>query len=107
MKKQNKTILNLLVAAFVVVAFIIFFIWILSAPITYATPTNATEGIRYKYVTERTEKAVYIGENTFYTEDGNAWKYDGNFKKGKTYILKIHDNGTKNNIKDDVIVSIN
>ena len=78
---------------------------------TYAIQSDIkTEGNYYKYVTERTEKAIYAGKikgiNTFYTEDGNAWGYSGKFKKGKTYILKMHNNGTKNNIKDDVIISI-
>ena len=43
----------------------------------------------------------------FLTSDGNEWSVDaGTYKKGKTYTLKMHDNGTENDITDDVITAI-
>lgn len=66
-------------------------------PIAYYTPTEmATE----KYV------AYYEGNDTFVTEDGDAWVvYDAGFDKGDGVILYITNNGTVEK-EDDVVLNI-
>lgn len=66
-------------------------------PIAYYTPTEiATE----KYV------AYYDGNDTFVTEDGDAWVvYDAGFSKGDGVILYITNNGTIEKV-DDVVLNI-
>ena len=110
-KKQIKK--RITAAMLLFISFIAVFLMGTKIPTTntYAIQANSTEGLHYKYVTERTEKVVYIGKidglNTFLTSDGNEWSVDtGTYKKGKTYTLKMHDNGTENDITDDVIVAI-
>jgi uncharacterized membrane protein len=74
---------------------------------TYAIASNETNGMHYKYVTEYSQKATYIGSGNFVDENGNEWKIqNGEYKKGKSYTLIMHDNGTENIITDDVIVDI-
>lgn len=92
---------------------VVFFITVENKPntTTYAIPSDtATTGNHYKYVTERKGKAVYIGKekniHEFLTSDGEVFGVLGNgFKKGKTYILTIQDNGTEN-IKDDEVINV-
>ena len=73
---------------------------------TYATPTNGNP-MHYKYVTKYETKAIYIGKSTFLDTNGNEWTITNtDYKKGKQYILTMHDNATENNIKDDVIIDI-
>lgn len=73
---------------------------------TYAIASE-NNGLHYKYVTEYTQKVTYIGKGFFVDTNGNEWKvYDTNYKKGKQYTITFHDNGTENNIKDDVIVDV-
>lgn len=110
-KKQIRKRITMTMLLFI--SFIVIFLMGAKIPATntYAIQTNSTEGFHYKYVTERTEKAVYIGKIdgfcTFLTSDGNEWSVDaGTYKKGKTYTLKMHDNGTENDITDDVITAI-
>lgn len=73
---------------------------------TYAVNTNGNS-MHYKYVTEYKIGATYIGKSTFLDTNGNEWTVTNtDYKKGKQYILTMHDNATENNIKDDVIVNI-
>ena len=70
----------------------------------YYIQADTNHGNHYKWVNTYREKAVYIGNNTFLDVNGNEWEYDDNsLEKGKTYILYMHDNGTEENIIDDVI----
>lgn len=110
-KKQIRKRITMTMLLFI--SFIVIFLMGAKIPVTntYAIQANSTEGLHYKYVTERIEKAVYIGKNDglnmFLTSDGNEWSVDaGTYKKGKTYMLKMHDNGTENDITDDVITAI-
>lgn len=66
-------------------------------PIAYYTPCHmATE----KYV------AYYEGNDTFVTEDGDAWVYhDAGFNKGDCVVLSITNNGTEEKY-DDVVLDI-
>lgn len=66
-------------------------------PIAYYTPCHmATE----KYV------AYYEGNDTFVTEDGDAWVvYDTGFSKGDGVVLTITNNGTVEKV-DDVVLNI-
>lgn len=68
---------------------------------------QADAGINhYKWVNTYQEKAVYIGNNILLDSNGNEWEYaDNSLKKGKSYILNMHDNGTET-ITDDVIYGI-
>ena len=73
---------------------------------TYAIASE-NNGLHYKYVTEYRLNATYIGSGNFVDENGNEWKIqNGEYKKGKSYTLIMHDNGTENIITDDVIVDI-
>lgn len=74
---------------------------------TYAIASENTNGLHYKYVTEYHLNATYIGKGNFIDKNGNEWKVQNNeYKKGKSYTLIMHDNGTENIITDDVIVDI-
>lgn len=73
---------------------------------TYAIASE-NNGLRYKYVTEYRLNATYIGSGNFLDGNGNEWKVQNReYKKGKSYTLIMHDNGTENIITDDVIVDI-
>ena len=76
---------------------------------TYAIPSESNNGTHYKYVTEYSLDATYIGNNKFLDANGNAWLVKDNlhYQKGKSYTLVMHDNGTENDIYDDVIIEIN
>lgn len=66
-------------------------------PIAYYTPCHMTTE---KYV------AYYEGNDTFVTEDGDAWVvYDAGFDKGDRVILSITNNGTIEKV-DDVVLNI-
>lgn len=61
-------------------------------------------GNHYKYVNTYELKAKYDGVY-FIDTDGEAWKTDGEYVKGKVYTLEMSDNGTKG-VLDDVILSV-
>lgn len=66
-------------------------------PIAYYTPCHMTTE---KYV------AYYEGNDTFVTEDDDAWVvYDAGFDKGDRVILSITNNGTVEKV-DDVVLNI-
>lgn len=70
---------------------------------TYAIKNGNT----YKYVTEREVKVTYLGNNTYLSEDGNIWNFQGvTAEKGKRYKMLLHDNGTETIISDDVVISV-
>lgn len=62
-------------------------------------------GHHYHYVTGYTQTAVYE-DGVLITDDGNEWSYDGDFEEGKTYTMWMHDNGTENDVYDDVIMDV-
>jgi hypothetical protein len=89
----------------ILVTMTVFIIFMLSKSETYAIESNSNT--HYKYVTEYTQKATYIGSGNFIDENGNEWAVNSDeYKKGKQYTLLMHDNGTENIITDDVIVDI-
>ena len=114
-KQQRKKQLNkrIIKAILLFICSVAFLVTVVNKPNTqtYAIPCDTTtSGNHYKYITERKEKAVYIGKeksiHEFLTSDGNVFGVLGDgFKKGKTYILTIQDNGTEN-IKDDEVVNV-
>lgn len=69
-----------------------------------------------KWVNVREEKAIYVGNGTFETEDGNLWtvdyqpeyngEYDSSYDLEAEYILVMNDNGTENYIYDDEIMEV-
>lgn len=96
---------RVITAVIILASVIILAILILSKSETYAIESNSNT--HYKYVTEYTQKATYIGSGNFIDENGNEWAVDSDeYKKGKKYTLSMHDNGTENIIIDDVIVDI-
>lgn len=89
----------------ILITMTVFIIFTLSKSETYAIESNSNT--HYKYVTEYTQKATYIGSGNFIDENGNEWAVNSDeYKKGKQYTLLMHDNGTENIITDDVIVDI-
>ena len=89
----------------ILITMTVFIIFTLSKSETYAIESESNT--HYKYVTEYTQKATYIGSGNFIDENGNEWAVDSDeYKKGKKYTLSMHDNGTENIIIDDVIVDI-
>ena len=90
----------------ILITMTVFIIFTLSKSETYAIESNSNT--HYKYVTEYTQKATYIGKGNFVDKNGNEWAVDNNneYKKGKQYTLIMHENGTENIITDDVIVDI-
>lgn len=89
----------------ILITMTVLIIFTLSKSETYAIESNSNT--HYKYVTEYTQKATYIGDGNFIDENGNEWAVDSDeYKKGKKYTLSMHDNGTENIITDDVIVDI-
>lgn len=40
------------------------------------------------------------------TEDGNIWDWDGKVEDGDFLLVWIDDNGTPNNVKDDIVVKV-
>lgn len=96
---------RVITAVIILASMIILAMLILSQSETYAIESNSNT--HYKYVTEYTQKATYIGSGNFIDENGNEWAVDSDeYKKGKKYTLSMHDNGTENIIIDDVIVDI-
>lgn len=96
---------RVITAVIILASVIILAILILSKSETYAIESNSNT--HYKYVTEYTQKATYIGSGNFIDENGNEWAVNSDeYKKGKQYTLSMHDNGTENIITDDVIVDI-
>lgn len=64
-------------------------------------------GNGYKLVTERTEKCVYIGNDTYVTSDGNQWVFsDGKEREiTNTYKITISDKATET-VRDDIVKEV-
>lgn len=63
-------------------------------------------GNHYKYVNVSTYELKTKYDGVYFIDtDGEAWKTDGEYTKGKTYTLKMSDNGTEG-VLDDVIISV-
>lgn len=63
-------------------------------------------GNHYKYVNVSTYELKTKYDGVYFVDvDGEAWKTDGEYTKGKTYTLKMSDNGTEG-VLDDVIISV-
>ena len=86
---------RVITAVIILASMIILAILILSQSQTYAIESESNT-THYKYVKQYTLDATYVG-------DGN---YEEDYAKGKVYKMTMHDNGTVDNIKDDVIIKI-
>ena len=107
-KQRREKVARILAIAGFTIAFVVALI-VCNQPteITYAISDPNGEDLHYKYVTERQIDTVYIGNDTFLDENGNEWLFHNKmYKKGKEYTLRIHDNGTPNELRDDVITEV-
>lgn len=61
----------------------------------------------YVQCIEYTERAKYIGDNTYITDDGNVWEYCDNTKRtaDKSYTL-IFNNRTDADVSNAVVVGV-
>lgn len=97
---------RVIIAVIILVSMIILAILILSQSETYAIESES-DTTHYKYVKQYTLGATYVGNGNFVDENGNEWAVDEeDYAKGKVYKMTMHDNGTVDNIKDDVIIKI-
>ena len=97
---------RVITAVIVLASMIILAILILSQSETYAIESES-DTTHYKYVKQYTLYATYVGNGNFVDENGNEWATDEeDYTKGKVYKMTMHDNGTVDNIKDDVIIKI-
>lgn len=97
---------RVITAVIILASMIILAILILSQSETYAIESES-DTTHYKYVKQYTLDATYVGNGNFVDENGNEWATDEeNYIKGKVYKMTMHDNGTVDNIKDDVIIKI-
>mgnify|MGYP000612643561 CR=1 FL=1 len=88
---------RVITAVIILASMIILAILILSQSQTYAIESESNT-THYKYVKQYTLDATYVGDGNFVDEEDYA--------KGKVYKMTMHDNGTVDNIKDDVIIKI-
>lgn len=97
---------RVITAVIILASMIILAILILSQSETYAIE-NESDTTHYKYVKQYTLDATYVGNGNFVDENGNEWATDEeDYTKGKVYKMTMHDNGTVDNIEDDVIIKI-
>lgn len=97
---------RVIIAVIILASMIILAILILSQSETYAIESES-DTTHYKYVKQYTLDATYVGNGNFVDENGNEWAVDEeDYAKGKVYKMTMHDNGTVDNIKDDVIIKI-
>ena len=97
---------RVITAVIILASMIILAILILSQSETYAIESES-DTTPYKYVKQYTLDATYVGNGNFVDENGNEWAVDEeDYAKGKVYKMTMHDNGTVDNIKDDVIIKI-
>lgn len=75
-------------------------------PYSYYREANGNS--HYELVTERTEKCVYIGNDTFVTPDGNEWIFSDETEREitKNYKIVISDNATTETVIDDIIMEV-
>lgn len=97
---------RVITAVIILASMIILAILILSQSQTYAIESES-DTTHYKYVKQYTLDATYVGDGNFVDENGNEWVADEeDYAKGKVYKMTMHDNGTVDNIEDDVIIKI-
>ena len=97
---------RVITAVIILASMIILAILILSQSETYAIESESNT-THYKYVKQYTLDATYVGDGNFVDENGNEWAVDEeDYAKGKVYKMTMHDNGTVDNIEDDVIIKI-
>lgn len=97
---------RVITAVIILASMIILAILILSQSQTYAIESESNT-THYKYVKQYTLDATYVGDGNFVDENGNEWTIDEeDYAKGKVYKMTMHDNGTVDNIEDDVIIKI-
>lgn len=106
MKKANIRKQDLIAIAFGVALSTMAFVFAsaMHTPGKIAVAGEDGNGNHYKYVNTYELKAKYDGVY-FIDSDGEAWKTDGEYTKGKTYTLEMSDNGTEG-VLDDVIISV-
>lgn len=103
-KKQLKD--RIIITILIIIFCIASIITIANTKYTYAITAKTETGLHYRYVTEYSLKATYIGSGIFLDTTGNEWEVSNiEYEKGKQYRLILHDNGTEK-IEDDVIVKI-
>ena len=104
MRKSWKIDLELIGGLVLCVASIVFVAMLPSQKSQIAVAGEDGNGNHYHYVSTYELKAQYDGVY-FIDTDGETWKTDGEYTKGKTYTLEMSDNGTEG-VLDDVIISI-
>ena len=102
--KKAKLDLELIGGLVLCVASIVFVAMLLSQKLQIAVAGEEGNGNHYQYVSTYELKTKYDGVY-FIDTDGEAWKTDGEYTKGKTYTLEMSDNGTEG-VLDDVIISV-
>lgn len=108
MSRREKRILGNVIWAVWFTVFCIFMVWAIrhnTSADTFAVAGSDGNGHKYHYVTAYTQTATYEGGGVFLTEDGNEWTFDGEYEVGKSYKMRMHDNGTES-IYDDVIMDV-
>ena len=104
-KRKRKENISYILATILIFGVMIIAFWykLSDSGKTYAIKNGSS----YKYVTEREINVTYLGNNTYLSEDGNIWNFQGvTSEKGKRYKMVLHNSGTDNIITDDVVVSV-
>ena len=104
MRKSWKIDLELIGGLVLCVASIVFVAMLPSQKSQIAVAGEDGNGNHYQYVSTYELNAKYDGVY-FIDTDGEAWKTDGEYTKGKTYTLEMSDNGTEG-VLADVIISV-
>ena len=102
--KSRKIDVELIGGLALCIASIVFVAMLPSQKPPIAVSGEDGNGNHYKYVNTYELKAKYDGVY-FIDTDGEAWKTDGEYTKGKVYTLEMSNNGTEG-ILDDVILSV-
>ena len=102
--RKAKLDLELIGGLVLCVASILFVAMLPSQKLQITVSGEDGNGSHYKYVNTYELNAKYDGVY-FIDSDGEAWKTDGEYVKGKVYTLEMSDNGTKG-VLDDVILSV-
>lgn len=79
-------------------------------PITFALALILTlSSIGCTSNTQYTKNGTYYLDGTVITEDGNEWSYDTDTINGDGIAVIVHfdNNGTTNDITDDIILGLN
>lgn len=104
--RKERLDLELIGGLVLCVASIVFVTMLPSQKPQIAIAGDDGNGNHYKYVNVSTYELKTKYDGVYFIDtDGEAWKTDGEYTKGKTYTLKMSDNGTEG-VLDDVIISV-